>query len=723
MYSGQTVSVTLIDIDQPAAATTAPLNIAELVLDAQGASVNVLNSQLQDELIEAVQLLEQSNELGGLLIRSAKPAFVLGADITEFTSVFDLTADDIAGWAGKVQGLFSAIEALPFPTVSLVNGMALGGGMELALSTDFRIADDAAKLGLPEVTLGICPGWGGTVRLNRLIGAEAGLGWMLSGKPVKAAVALKQGAIDAVASADQMQAVGLDMLQRAIAGELDFKANRAAKQQPMANTTETKETLAALEASFSKGLDPRYPAAPAILASVVEGMTLPFEDAIQAEAKVFAALASGSEAKSLVGLFQNDQHLKRVTKKWSKQAAPVQQSAVLGAGIMGGGIAYQSALSGVPILMKDINQDALDLGISTASSILDRAIKKGRMTEEGKEQVLANIHPELSYDQFGDRDYVIEAVVERIDIKQSVLAEVEQKVPEQAVLASNTSTISIDSLAEGLQRPEQFCGMHFFNPVQAMKLVEVIRGSKTSDATVAATVAYAAALGKTPIVVQDCPGFLVNRVLFPYFNGFNRLLMDGVDFERIDQVMETFGWPMGPAYLADVIGLDTMVHADKVLEEGFPERMGHDDRPIIETLLEQGSLGQKNGQGFYEYGKDESGKRFKRRSERVGQILEQRVSRQIEISDDQIIARMMIPMCMETVRCLEEGIVDSAAEADMGLILGLGFPRFRGGALRYIDTLGTQIFVDQVLSNKASGPLYTLTEGMVEAAKSGNTFY
>ncbi|MBM94807.1 MAG: fatty acid oxidation complex subunit alpha FadB [Oceanospirillaceae bacterium] len=712
MYAGKSVTLTL-----------AENGIAELVLDAAEASVNVMNTHLQDELGQALAALTAADGVKGLLLSSAKPAFVLGADITEFTALFDLDADAIVEWAGRVHTLLDTIENLPYPTVAAVNSMALGGGMELALSTDLRVTDSKAKLGLPEVNLGICPGWGGTVRLARLIGAEAGLSWMLTGKPVKAAVALEQGAVDAVAEPENLMEEARAVLQQAIDGERDYMARRAAKQAAMASGEETAAAMAAARAQFGKRLDPRYPAAPSILNSVTEAMDKPFAEAIAIEARCFSELAIGFEARNLVGLFLSDQVVKKKTRGWAKQGAEVKQAAVLGAGIMGGGIAYQSSLSGVGIRMKDITQEALDLGMSTAGSILDRSISKGRMTEEGKEKILAGIQPELTYEGFDSVDYVVEAVVERVDVKRAVLSEVEQKVPSSSIVASNTSTISIDLLAESLARPEQFCGMHFFNPVHAMQLVEIIRGEKTSDETIGTTVAYAATLGKTPIVVRDCPGFLVNRVLFPYFNGFNRLLMDGVDFERIDAVMEQFGWPMGPAYLADVIGLDTMVHADRVLEEGFPERMGHTDRPVIETLLEQGALGQKNGVGFYEYGKDENGKRFKRRSEKVSAILEQRVSRNVEVTDAEIIERMMIPMCLETARCLEEGIVDTAAEADMGLILGLGFPRFRGGALRHIDTVGAATFAAQVEAHADQGPLYQVTDGVREMAENGKRFF
>jgi 3-hydroxyacyl-CoA dehydrogenase/enoyl-CoA hydratase/3-hydroxybutyryl-CoA epimerase/enoyl-CoA isomerase len=712
MYAGKSVTLTL-----------AENGVAELVLNASEASVNVMNTHLQDELGQALAVLTAAEGVKGLLLSSAKSAFVLGADITEFTALFDLDTDAIIEWAGRVHTLLDTIENLPYPSVAVVNGMALGGGMELALSTDLRVTDSKAKLGLPEVNLGICPGWGGTVRLARLVGAEAGLSWMLTGKPVKAMVALEQGAVDAVAEPENLMAEARAVLQQAIDGERDYMARRNAKQAAMEAGEETAAAMAAARSQFGKRLDPRYPAAPSILNSVTEAMDKPFADAIAIEARCFSELAIGFEAKNLVGLFLSDQVVKKKTRNWAKQGADVKQAATLGAGIMGGGISYQSALSGIGIRMKDITQEALDLGMSTAGSILDRSISRGRMTEEGKEKILSVIEPSLTYEGFDSVDYVVEAVVERVDVKRAVLSEVEQKVPASSIVASNTSTISIDLLAETLARPEQFCGMHFFNPVHAMQLVEIIRGTKTSEETIATTVAYAASLGKTPIVVRDCPGFLVNRVLFPYFNGFNRLLMDGVDFERIDAVMEQFGWPMGPAYLADVIGLDTMVHADRVLEEGFPERMGHTDRPVIETLLEQGALGQKNGVGFYEYGKDENGKRFKRRSEKVSAILEQRVSRNVEVTDAEIIERMMIPMCLETALCLEEGIVDTAAEADMGLIMGLGFPRFRGGALRHIDTVGAATFAAQVEAHAAQGPLYVLTDGVRDMAANGKTFF
>lgn len=712
MYQGQ--ALRLIKLDS---------GLVDLELDLNGSSVNKLNQQTLTELSEAVAVLKDSPEVKGLLISSAKSAFVVGADITEFVESFSMSDEQLTSWVSKTNDLFCELENLPYPSVAAINGMALGGGFELALSADFRVLADNAKVGLPEVNLGLCPGWGGTVRLSRLIGITDALAWTVAGRPQKAAVAKASGAVDRVVSADTLREESLELLKQAVNGDICYTENSARKQQQRRDSDALAEEVQQLQQSYARKLNPDYPAATTILAAVSKHIALPFEAALAVETASFVKLAKSDAAKSLIGLFLNDQMLKKQAKSWLQQARPVQQSAVLGAGIMGGGVAYQSASTGTPIIMKDINDDALQLGSKTATKLLDKQIEKGRLDETGKARILDLIKPTLNYNDFTAVDLVVEAVVENPKVKVAVLADVEQHVSERAVLASNTSTISIDLLAESVQRPEQFCGMHFFNPVHLMPLVEIIRGSKTSDETIATTVAYAATMGKTPIVVNDCPGFLVNRILFPYFNGFNRLLLDGVDFLRIDRVMEQFGWPMGPAYLADVVGIDTMVHADEVMQQGFPERMGHDGETIVEALLAADCLGQKNGKGFYQYGVDESGRRFKEASGLANKLIVARVNQSVEVTDQEIIDRMMIPLCLEAARCLEDGIVGTAAEVDMGLILGLGFPRFRGGPLRYIDTVGLDEFARKVQQHQQHGGLYQLPEDFVARQKSGMRYF
>ncbi|WP_026291602.1 fatty acid oxidation complex subunit alpha FadB [Marinobacterium rhizophilum] len=712
MYEGQAVSLQVVES-----------GIAELVFDVQGASVNSLTSAVFEELQAAVAQLRAAQGIQGLLMRSAKSNFIVGADIPELAQRSKQDAAELAPWMASVHALLCEIESLPMVSVAAVNGLALGGGFEMALAADFRVLASDGKVGLPEVSLGLFPGWGGTVRLSRLIGVEAALSWMISGRPQNAKTALEQGAVDAVAEPESLHSCALELLRQKIEKGCDLHLVRERKQAPLVASETLHKQLAGLDKQLGAKLDPRYPAAPTVLALVLRHITLDFQAALQAEQQAFIELLKSDSAQSLVGLFLNDQLLKRKAKAALKQGGSVTQAAVIGAGIMGGGVAFQSASTGTPVLMKDIQPHALELGVSTAAKLLDRQIEKGRLDESGKASVLAAIHPTLDYEGFDRVDLVVEAVVENAAVKAKVLADVEANLRPDAILTSNTSTISITQLAQSLQRPAQFCGMHFFNPVHLMPLVEVIRGRETSAETLATTVNFALSMGKSPIVVNDCPGFLVNRILFPYLNGFNRLLLDGVDFERIDRVMEAFGWPMGPAYLMDVIGLDTCVHADQVMIEGFPERMGHDGTCIAEQLLAADCLGQKNGRGFYEYGVDDNGRRTRVAAATAQQLIDEAQGPVQELSDQDIVDRMMIPLCMEAVRCLEDGIADSAAEVDMGLILGLGFPRFRGGALRYIDSLGAAEFCQRVERHAGQGALYQTTEGLRERAARNETFF
>ncbi len=392
---------------------------------------------------------------------------------------------------------------------------------------------------------------------------------------------------------------------------------------------------------------------------------------------------------------------------------------------MGGGIAYQSASKGVPIVMKDIQEKAIALGLSEAEKLLVKRIERGKMTAAEMADVFTRIRPTLSFGDFKGVDLVVEAVVENEKVKKSVLAEVEGLVKEDAVLASNTSTISITRLAEGLKRPENFCGMHFFNPVHKMPLVEVIRGAKSGDRAVAATVGYALAMGKTPIVVNDCPGFLVNRVLFPYFAGFIKLVNEGVDFLKIDKVMEKFGWPMGPAYLLDVVGIDTAHHADAVMAQGFPDRMASAEKTAIGAMFEAERFGQKNGKGFYAYAPDKKGVPKKNVDPEVQGILKPlvRVDNSASITDQDIIDRMMLPLIIECSRCLEDGIVNTPVEVDIALVYGLGFPPFRGGPFRYADAVGLKALCEKAVKFASLGKLYEPTAQMLQLADAGGTFH
>ncbi len=698
--------------------------IAQLNFDLEGESVNKFNRLTIEELGAAAESLKNANGIKGLVVTSSKDCFIVGADITEFTDLFAGSEEELIANNLQANAVFSAIEDLPFPSVTAINGIALGGGFEMCLSTDYRVMSTGAKVGLPEVKLGIFPGFGGTVRLPRLIGADNAIEWIAGTKEYKAPDALKFGAVDAVVTPEKLEAAAIDLVKQAIAGKVDYKARREEKTTKLKlNPMESMMTFETAKGFVAGQAGPNYPAPVEAIKAMQKHSGMSRDKAIEVEAKGFAKMAKTSVSASLIGLFLNDQALKAKAKELEPKATKVKKAAVLGAGIMGGGIAYQSALKGTPIIMKDIAQAGIDLGLNEAKKLLAKRVDKGRMTAEKMADVLNAIDPALSYGDFGDVDLIVEAVVENPKVKDIVLCEVEDQVSEDTILTSNTSTISINLLAKNLKRPENFCGMHFFNPVHMMPLVEVIRGEKTSEETIATTVGYAKAMGKTPVVVNDCPGFLVNRILFPYFGGFCALVRDGADFQRVDKIMEKFGWPMGPAYLLDVVGMDTGKHAGEVMADGFPDRMKHEFRTAIDVMFDDGRYGQKTDKGFYTYELDRKGKQKKVKDDSVYDMLKPVVENNNEFTDEEIIERMMVPLCIETVRCLEDGIVDTAAEADMGLIFGIGFPPFRGGALRYIDSIGIEEF-NKIADKYADlGALYTPTEGMREMAKTGKKFF
>ncbi|MFD2228814.1 fatty acid oxidation complex subunit alpha FadB [Alkalimarinus sediminis] len=699
-------------------------SIAQLNFDLDGESVNKFNRLTIEELRAATDKLKSAKDIKGLVVTSSKDCFIVGADITEFTELFAGPEEELIASNLAANSIFSDIEDLPFPTVTAINGIALGGGFEMCLSTDYRVMSTKAKVGLPEVKLGIFPGFGGTVRLSRLIGADNAIEWICGTKEYKAEAALKFCAVDAVVGPDALFDAAVDLIKQANNGKVDYKARREEKTSKLKlNPLESMMVFETAKGFVAGQAGPHYPAPVEAIKVMQKHAGMSRDKAIEVEAKGFAKMAKTSVSASLIGLFLNDQELKKKAKDLEPLAGEVKQAAVLGAGIMGGGVAYQSALKGTPIIMKDIAQAGIDLGLSEAKKLLVKRVDKKRMTADKMADVLNKITPALSYGDFNSVDLVVEAVVENPKVKGIVLAEVEDQVREDTILTTNTSTISVNLLAKSLKRPENFCGMHFFNPVHMMPLVEVIRGEKTSEETIATTVAYAKAMGKTPVVVNDCPGFLVNRVLFPYFGGFIGLVRDGADFQRVDKIMEKFGWPMGPAYLLDVVGMDTGKHAGEVMADGFPDRMKYDSATAIDVMFDAGRYGQKTDKGFYQYELDRKGKQKKVADESVYDMLKPIVEKQEEFSDEQIIERMMIPLCIETVRCLEDGIVETPAEADMGLIFGIGFPPFRGGALRYIDSMGVDKFCEMADKYADLGALYQPTAGMRDMAKAGKKYF
>jgi len=699
--------------------------IAELSFCAP-ASVNTLNLATLESLDQALDAIKSQPAINGLILRSDKENFIVGADITEFLGLFSKPERELDKWIQYANSIFNKLEDLPFPTLSILQGYALGGGCECALATDFRIGDKTTTIGLPETQLGIMPGFGGSVRMPRLVGADTAIELITTGKSKQASDALKIGLLDAVVDTDNLLESAMSTLIQATNEKLDWLARRKQKTSPL--------TLSNLEAMMSftvaKGVvtqkaGPHYPAPITSVIAIEEAASCNRNSALSIERKHFITLAKSKEATSLIGLYLNDQHIKGLAKKAEHMVKKqTQKATVLGAGIMGGGIAYQSALKGVPVMMKDIAQASLDLGMKEASNLLNKQLERGRISGFKMTDILSSITPSLHYAGAEQSDIIVEAVVENPEIKASVLREIEGLISKETILTSNTSTIPINLLAKSLKRPENFCGMHFFNPVHRMPLIEIIRGEKTSEDTINRVIAYATKMGKSPIVVNDCPGFFVNRVLFPYFSGFSALLIDGADFTNIDNVMEKkFGWPMGPAYLLDVVGIDTAHHAQTVMAKGFPSRMTKKRRDSIDALFDANKYGQKNGHGFYSYSIDKKGKSKKSRYNDVIPLLESVCNNTQDFDDDTIIHRMMIPMINEVVLCLQEGIIASPQEADIALVYGLGFPPFKGGVFRYLDSIGIKHYIEMAAQYKTLGPLYQTPQMLLDMAENNDIFY
>ena len=716
MFEGNTLSLTTLDNDY-----------AEIKFDSQSGSVNKFNAETLAELRQAMDMLKQQQGIKGLLLSSGKSVFVVGADITEFKGMFSASKEQFVEAAYVVNELFSEIEDLPYPSVAAINGFALGGGFEVCLACDCRVISSKAAIGLPETGLGIIPGWGGTVRLPRLIGYTDAVQWIVSGQQQKPAAAQQAGAVDVIAEPEELRTESLKVLQEMVDGTRDYEARRLQKTSPLTLSGAELEAAASnYRAAVVGKLGSHYPAQLKAIDLVAGAASLGRDEAVRRENVAFYEISQTPQARALVGLFLNEQYVVKLAKNRAvaHKPEPIKTAGVIGAGIMGGGIAYQNAIRGYSVVMKDIAQPALDLGIDEATKLLGKSVSRGKLTEDKAQQLLSSISPTLVDSDITGCEILVEAVVELEVVKMQVLAAAEALLPTTSIMTSNTSTISINRLAEPLQRPENFCGMHFFNPVHAMPLVEIIRGEHTSDATVAAVCTYALGLGKKPIVVNDCPGFLVNRVLFAMLFGLEIMISEGADFQQIDKVMEGWGLPMGPAYLMDVIGIDTINHCYPVMMDGLPQRFKKTaDVWPTEAVCNAKRLGQKNGLGYYRYELNEKGKPAKAVDPEVIAMLESLYGAAKQLDADEIIDRLMVAMAMEMIHCLEEGVVASPAEADMALIYGVGFPPFHGGICRWMDEIGLQEICDRGDRYLSISELYRPTEKLRAMAANGETLY
>lgn len=699
--------------------------IAVLTFDLPDKKVNTLGQAVLMELGGVVAGLARRPDLRGLLFRSGKAGqFIAGADLREIGALAFATKDQVSQAVAFGHKLFGAIGDLPFPTVALIDGNCMGGGTELALAMDERIvsASPQTKIALPEVKIGVLPGWGGTQRLPRLIGVHPAIEMITTGEPISAAKAVALGfAFDAV-PAERLLDEGvrrIDDLQQT--GE--WKARRARLRQPL-GLTETQAMFAfgVAEGAIKAKTKGQYPAPLAALKAIREGVDLPLDEGLKAEANAALEVMGSAISANLIGVFFMQQRLARDPGVEDPDVRPrdVRRVGVLGAGLMGSGIAAAHARSGIPTSMVDVDDARVAAGLNRAEEVVMSRIKIGRATPKDMAQMLGLLSTSTSPRIFADCDVVVEAVTEDEAAKTAMYRELAGVLRPDAILASNTSTISITRMAESAPDASRFVGMHFFYPVDRMELVEVIRGDRTSDETVATIVALAKRIRKTPIVVRDCAGFLVNRVLFPYMNEALLLLQEGVPMDTLDKASTAFGMPMGPIALQDLVGLDTSLYAGKVLARAYPDRAV--PTPILEELVRAGRLGKKSGSGFRKY----AGKGGKPQADpEVEPILARhRVADAAPPTDlGAIQDRLFLPMLLEATRTLEEGIVREPADVDMGLILGIGFPPFKGGLLRWADSLGAPEILRRLEPLRPLGQRFEPTETLTKLAASGGTFY
>jgi 3-hydroxyacyl-CoA dehydrogenase/enoyl-CoA hydratase/3-hydroxybutyryl-CoA epimerase len=664
--------------------------LAWITFDDPDRTVNVLTDDTMHALAARLTEVEEAVAAGAirsLVFWSAKPrTFIAGADIGAIADIEDPAEGEAMSRFG--QSVFMQIEKLRIPTVAAIHGTCLGGGTELALACRFRLLSDSERteVGLPEVQLGILPAWGGTARLPRLVGLRAALDLLLTGDRVSAEKARRIGFGSDVFPAPLFREKVAEFARAA--PDLEAGASRKARgiaSRFLEDTAPGRRLI--LRAARRRVMDKtggHYPAPLAILDVLRKHLGSSVDRALRAEAEAAGRLIVSSVSKNLIHVFRLRERARKDNGvPEGTMAKPVRSLGVVGAGIMGGGIAQLAAYHEIPARMKDVRHEAVTSGLRHAREIFDKAVSRRRLGPVDADRRMDLISGGLEYHGFQGMDVAIEAVVERMDVKRSVLRELEDIVGEHCILATNTSSLSVDVMAEGLERPDRFAGMHFFNPVHRMPLVEIVRGARTGDEAVATLHAFTVTLGKVPVVCRDGPGFLVNRILGPYLNEAGWLVAEGTRIEDVDAAALAFGMPMGPLRLVDEVGVDIATHAGHSLHEAFGERLALP--PTLLSLAETDRLGRKNGQGLYRYdggtekGVDESV------YEELGLPRPSRHASAEDLSD--IRARLVLVMVNEAARVLEDAIVSRAGVVDLAMIMGTGFPAFRGGLLRFADTL------------------------------------
>jgi len=699
--------------------------IAVITIDLQGEQVNKVSATMRAEFAELFGRVESDTTVKGVVLVSGKPdTWIAGADIDEFLSLSSSAEAESLIRGG--QALLARLETLRVPVVAAIHGACLGAGLETALACRYRIASDHPKtvLALPEVQLGIMPGAGGTQRLPRLIGLQRALDMILTGRNIRAKKAYQMGLVDELVHPAILREVAMDRVRKLADGSLTPRhapKDRGAagvflEDNPIGRSIVFKK---AREGVMKKTAG-HYPAPLAALAAVQIGYDRGSEAGYREESRGFAELAMSDVAKELMFLFFATTSLKKDPGVDGRAPEPheVRTLGVLGAGFMGAGIASIAVQQRTAVRLKDTDLARVGKGIAAVSAVLKERLQKKQITKLEYEDQLLLAGGTAEYTGFGRASLVIEAVFEDLALKHRVLREVEPLLPDDAVYASNTSTIPISRIAEAAERPNRVLGMHFFSPVHKMPLLEVITTPETdADATVTA-VAYGKRLGKTVIVVNDAPGFYTTRTLSAYMNEAGRLLDEGASIDAVDSALTAFGFPVGPITLLDEVGIDVGGKVGQVLAEAFGGRMTPSES--LRRVVESGRTGRKGRKGFYRY--DELGKKGEVDASVYDVLPGGAERRQIDVHEIQ--SRCVLAMVNEAALCLDDGVLRSARDGDVGAVFGIGFPPFRGGPFRYVDAMGAARVVDDLeqLNERFPGRFVPATV-LVEHARGPGRFY
>ena len=652
-------------------------NILYVFFDTPDSDVNVFNEEALDQLEAHLDL---SYPFRAIVFCSKKKSFIAGADINEIANAHEADDERILEIVSKGHRLFNRIEDLDIPTLAVINGAAMGGGLELALACTGRVAanDDSVQLSLPETKLGILPAWGGTTRLPRLIGADNAIDLICSGRSVRPDEALSLGLVDSlipITNGTNLKDLSYEELANLTEGsipalEQELEKRRTQKCSPLKlNMIESMMTFKLAKAMVAKKAGKNYPAPLKALSVIEECRKKGRDDALEEEKRAFCELVKTSASKSLIEIFFGERKLKATAQELASRVSMPHSVGVLGAGTMGAGIALALAnKANLPVILYDISEEHLHSAVSSAKSYLDSKVSKGYITSDEASRVLSLIKTTTDVNEAtSEPDLIIEAVPEIMELKRDLVYNCDSS----KFVATNTSTFKVDDIAGY----STFGGMHFFNPVSKMPLVEIVAGEYTSDETIGVLCKVALAMGKTPLVCKDCSGFVVNRLLMPYLIEFDKMVSEGHDFEHIDKVMKSYGWPMGPAELCDLVGLDIIHHGSQSMAQSYDHVDMADESPC-EALYKKGALGQKTQAGFYSW----SGTKKTGKFSDCGSVKE--VPHIIE-------ERLMSPMKEEAEKLLEEQIVNHPYEVNMALVFGAGYPPFKGGLLQVEEFLSS----------------------------------